>query len=112
VITQEEASRRVARGLSWLLGPGEELGFDVMRIDVDTLDIDSPWSCVLGQAADNGWSIAYDYMLGRAGSFFSAAVSDLIQNGFADDSTILNSTWRKVIREEQLRRTATLILAA
>jgi hypothetical protein len=51
---KQVAHERALRGLAWLKGPGTELGFDVNRIQMSTLDMASPYACTLSQASGFG----------------------------------------------------------
>lgn len=50
-MTEQEARERAARGYEWLVTDGPRYGFDVSRIDLDTVDTGNPYGCPLKQAS-------------------------------------------------------------
>lgn len=121
MITKDEATRRVARGLSWLKESGEQYGFNVSKLNPQTLDISSGYDCVFGQLTG-----AYSWGLDRMGKLNEEGYQWAAEHGFACapgalltdfrrtllEYALLTKAWREALAEERLRTAATLILAA
>lgn len=61
--TVENVSVRVARGLAWIKENGHLVGFDLNRVDLDSLDVSSGHRCVTAQASGTGdYRVAADLL--------------------------------------------------
>lgn len=116
MLDQDEATRRVARGLSWLKESGERHGFHVQDVNLALLDVGSHRLCVLAQASGSSYIDVWhqlkfddDWFAERG---FNLTAKEATRPDYASNYRLLTATWREAIAEERLRTAATLILAA
>lgn len=116
MITKDEATRRVARGLSWLKESGEQQGFHLDNVNLALLDISAQSRCVLAQAAGRDYSNIFDQLdMGIewfAEHGFNVTSEEALLPTYAKSYDVLTAAWREALAEERLRTAATLILAA